>query len=305
MTLTPSTRRDARAVQTRWRMPWTSALLGLVAFAGVLVMLYPTTAAWVSQYYQSQLIREVESEIQSAPSTELQQALADARSYNDALVSGALVGANTRVPTSSGASSSGLDYQNLLRADAAGTMGRLRIPAIGVDLPIYHGTTDDILAKGVGHLEGTSLPVGGTSQHSVLTAHRGLASATLFDNLDQLTQGDTFTIEIFGEVLTYRVRDTQTVEPDQTQSLYPAYGEDLVTLITCTPLGINTHRILVTGERVTPTPPEDIANAGRTPDIPGFPWWIVADGAALAGLIVLIWIAGRPPRRPALPGSPT
>lgn len=297
MTLTGTTRRDARAAQTRWRMPWTSALLGLVAFVGVLVMLYPTTAAWVSQYYQSQLIRTVESEIRTAPSTEIQQALADARSYNDALVSGALVGADSRVPTSSGTSSSGLDYQNLLRADAAGAMGRLRIPAISVDLPIYHGTTDDVLAKGVGHLEGTSLPIGGTSQHSVLTAHRGLASATLFDNLDQLVQGDTFTIEIFGEVLTYRVRDTQIVEPEQTQSLYPVYGEDLVTLVTCTPLGINTHRILVTGERVTPTPPEDVAGAGQSPDIPGFPWWIVADAAALAALIGLIWITGRPPRR--------
>jgi sortase A len=134
----------------------------------------------------------------------------------------------------------------------------------------------------------------------VLTAHRGLPEATLFDNLDQVDVGDTFTIEVFGEVLTYRVFGTQVVEPDQTQALAPAYGRDLVTLVTCTPLGINSHRILVTGERVIPTPRADVAAAGHPPDIPSFPWWAVVIGGSLLGAALVVWRGGYPrPRRAA------
>ena len=181
-------------------------------------------------------------------------------------------------------------YADLLRATPTGVMGRLRVPKIAVDLPIYHGTSDAILAKGVGHLEGTSLPVGGASQHSVLTAHRGLPEAELFNDLDGVELGDRFTIEAFGEVLTYEVIDTRVVEPEDTDTLRAVAGEDLVTLVTCTPLGINSHRYLVTGERVTPTPIEDIAAAGQRPDVPGFPWWIaiLCSAVLLAALLVVI-----------------
>src|SRR5699024_9760395 len=161
-------------------------------------------------------------------------------------------------------------------------------------LPIYHGTSDEVLAKGVGHLEGSSLPVGGTSQHSVLTAHRGLPSAELFNNLHKLTVGDTFTVEAFGEVLTYRATRTATILPDETQSLLPQQGEDLMTLVTCTPLGINSHRYLVTGERVSPTPIGDVQRAGSSPQIPGFPWWALALAAAIGGYAGVVIRSGKP-----------
>lgn len=182
-------------------------------------------------------------------------------------------------------------------------MARIRIPAIDVDLPIFHGTSDSVLEHGVGHLEGTALPVGGPSTHSVLTGHRGLASAELFTNLDRVDIGDTFTIEVFGEVLTYRVRETLVVEPEDTQSLLVQPGEDLLTLVTCTPLGINTHRILVMGERVIPTPQTDLDAAGDSPDIPGFPWWSIAAGGAILVAGSYVWLAGRPTRAGRAPGE--
>jgi sortase A len=297
--IAPLRRRDLRpAAAPRWRMPWGTAILATVAFAGLLLLMYPTVASWWSQYNQSQLIVKVDSEVGGSAAGTREKALEEARAYNKALVGGALVAAGSRIPTSS-AGAPGFDYPSLLRADADGVMARLRIPSIGVDLPIYHGTSDATLTKGVGHLEGTSLPIGGADQHSVLTAHRGLAGATLFDNLDQVKIGDTFTVEVFGQVLTYRVRDTQVVLPEQTQTLSPQAGEDLVTLVTCTPLGINSHRILVTGERVTPTPQKDIDAAGATPDIPGFPWWAPIIGSSLILLVGLVWATGRPRREAA------
>jgi sortase A len=269
-------------------------VFALVAFVGVLLLMYPTVASWWTQYNQSRLIVSVETDLGATTRSTRSEALSEAHSYNAALVGGALIEAGARVPTGSGAHAPGFVYDDLLRASADGVMARLRIPAIDVDLPIYHGTSDAILDKGVGHLEGTSLPVGGADQHSVLTAHRGLAGATLFDDLDQVVVGDTFTLEVFGEVLTYRVRDTRVVLPEETEALLPQAGEDLVTLVTCTPLGINTHRILVTGERVTPTPQADIDAAGQAPDIPGFPWWAVVIPASFGTLCVLVYAAGRP-----------
>ncbi len=286
----------------RWRMPWGTAGIALIAVLGVLAILYPSTASWFSQYNQSQVVANLEDVVDEGPPARLMNALAEAREYNDALVSGelgtgALLDPSSNVPTSDGISPGGFDYDQILHANNAGVMARLRIPAIDVDLPIYHGTSDEVLAKGVGHLEGTSLPVGGLSQHSVLTAHRGLPEATLFNNLNKLEIGDTFTIEVFGEVLTYRVNSTETILPDQTESLLPEYDEDLVTLVTCTPLGVNTHRYLVTGERILPTPASDVAAAGELPDIPGFPWWAVILTGVAGGYTALVFLAGRPKKK--------
>jgi sortase A len=266
----------------------------------MLVLVYPTAAAWFSQYDQSRLIETRASEVADGDvSPSIAQQLAEAHEYNDLLSAGALLQANANVPTGAGTSEGGqLDYDSLL-ADPTGVMARLRIPAIDVDLPIYHGTSDATLLKGVGHLEGTSLPVGGEGTHSVLTGHRGLASATLFTNLDKVKEGDTFTIEVLDQVLTYQVIRTQVVDPSDTASLRATAGEDLVTLVTCTPLGINSQRILVTGERITPTPQEDLDAAGSVPDIPGFPWWAAALAAGVVLVGVFVWRAGYPrtPRR--------
>ncbi|MFD5224621.1 class C sortase [Microbacterium sp. NPDC058342] len=274
----------------KWRMPWGMLAVAIVMLVGVGLLEYPIAAGWISQYHQSQLIVDVSSELQQEPSPELDDQLQSAHEYNDLLESGALLEPNANKPTSDAGGVGAFEYDSLLRATSTGVMGRLRIPAIDVDLPIYHGTSDATLAKGVGHLEGTSLPVGGRSQHSVLTAHRGLPEATLFNDLNRLEVGDRFVVEVFGEVLTYQVIDTKTVEPEDTDTLRAVAGEDLMTLVTCTPLGINTHRYLVTGERVTPTPITDLQNAGNSPEIPGFAWWALV--LALSVLVALALVVG-------------
>ena len=143
------------------------------------------------------------------------------------------------------------EYDSLLDVGGTGIMGYITIPRIGVELPIYHGTSDGVLQIAAGHLEGTSLPVGGASTHAVISAHRGLPSAKLFTNLDQLEVGDTFTITVLDRVLTYEVDKISIVLPTETDSLKVVDGKDYVTLMTCTPYGINTHRLLVRGRRIT------------------------------------------------------
>ena len=284
----------------RWRLRLVPAVVTVIALVGMVMLLYPTTAAWVSQYNQSQIIGQYSVVVDSDLHPTATEQLALAHEYNASLQAGAFLGVNERVPTGDGATvNEGLSYRDMLSARGVDVMARLKIPTIDLDLPVYHGTSDQTLLEGVGHLEGTSLPVGGIDTHSVLTAHRGLASATMFNNLDQLDIGDTFTIEVFGEVLTYRVSETKVVQPHETESLYAQSGRDMVTLVTCTPLGVNTHRILVTGDRITPTPLSDMANVGASPDIPGFPWWAVWFGLGLSLLAAYVWQSGRPRRNRA------
>jgi sortase A len=286
------TRRQLRADRV-WRLKALPLTVCLSFLMGVGIVLYPTAAAWLHQLQQSNVIAGLSDEIQQLPADGLGEALDAARRHNAGITGEAIVAANANVPTAVPADGAG-SYREQLAANSGGLMARVKIPSIAVDLPIYHGTSDQTLLRGVGHLEGTTLPVGGPSTHAVLTAHRGLADAELFTNLDRVVEGDTFTVEVFGEVLTYRVRETQVVDPTETETLRPVRGEDLITLVTCTPLGINTQRILVTGERITPTPVEDIEAAGKTPEIPGFPWWaLVCGGVAIAGA-AYVWAMGRP-----------
>lgn len=293
----PATRRGRRVRRGRRPLgaaPWITAVCWAV---GVAILLYPTAAAWISQLNQASLIGFYDEQVEHAsPDGRVQ--LKNARAYNEALSSGALLSAGANAPVGAGESrdSGALPYRSQL-VTPSGMMARLRLPAIDLDLPVFHGTDDDTLLRGLGHLEGTSLPVGGASTRSVITGHRGLASAEMFTNLDRVRTGDTFTIETFGEVLTYRVNDVTVVAPEDTETLHQVAGKDLVTLITCTPLGVNTHRILVTGERITPTPPADIAAAGKPSTVPNFPWWIPAFvGAILLAAAYLRW-AGRPIRK--------
>lgn len=270
-----------------------------MVMADLVVLTYPSAAAWFAQYDQSRVIATSVEQIDSGTlSPSITQQLREAHEYNDALSSGAVLEANHRLPTGAGMSSdtkASLDYNTIL-VNPSGTMARLRIPAIDVDLPIYHGTSDATLLKGVGHLEGTSLPVGGKGTHAVLTGHRGLATATMFTNLDRVRKGDTFTIEVMDQVLTYRVHDIRVVDPSDTASLKAEPDKDLVTLVTCTPLGINSQRILVTGQRVTPTPKEDRDAAKRPSGLPGFPWWAVILSAGAVSSVVFVWRSGYPPR---------
>ncbi|MBC9935787.1 MULTISPECIES: class C sortase [unclassified Leucobacter] len=265
--------------------------IAVLAIGGMVAGLYPMTAAWLTSYNQSKIIEAFEASLSTVkPSVEEQLALA--RQYNDALSAGVVLGKNANIPTGDGSlSDSSLDYNSILAANTDGMMSRIKIPSINVDLPIYHGTSDEALLEGAGHLEGSHLPIGGSDTRSVITAHRGLATATMFTHLDRVQAGDTFTLETFGKVLTYRVRDTKVIAPEDTDTLRAEVGEDLVTLITCTPLGINTHRIIVTGERITPTPEKDVRAAGMSPTIPGFPWWAVI---GIGGIVAIsVYVARR------------
>ncbi|WP_284233507.1 class C sortase [Arenivirga flava] len=268
--------------------------MAVVAVLGAGVVLFPSIAGWLSQVQQAAEIGAIDGEIEDLGPDAVQQALAGARAYNAALVGGAAeLPANERLPQAVAPDQEG-DYAALLDVDSSGLMARVKVPSIAVDLPVYHGTSEAVLEEGVGHLEGTALPVGGAGTHAVLTGHRGLATSELFTNLDRVQVGETFTVEVFGEVLTYRVTDTRVVEPEDTETLLPVLGEDLVTLVTCTPLGVNSHRILVTGERILPTPAADVEAAGRPSELPGFPWWAVILGAVLLLGTVYVWWSGRP-----------
>ncbi|MGO3834283.1 class C sortase [Leucobacter sp. UCMA 4100] len=254
------------------------------ALGGLIAALYPMTAAWLSSYNQSRVIENTLlnlDEITPKPEAQLDAA----RLYNEALAAGVKLESGANVPVGTGnVAGTDLNYDEMLVANSEGLMGRIKIPGIDVDLPIYHGTSDATLLKGAGHLEGSHLPVGGEGTRSVITAHRGLANSTMFTNLNNVAEGDVFTVETLGEVLTYRVFDIQVIDPSETSSLRPEAGRDLVTLITCTPLGVNSQRIVVTGERITPTPPGDLSAAGKAPVIPGFPWWAVIG----SGVVLLI-----------------
>lgn len=259
----------------RWRPNFLSWSIAVLAIGGMVTALYPMTASWLSSYNQSQVIENASFDLENLNPGKTEQ-IELARVYNDALAAGVKLEAGGNVPVGTGnLAGTDLKYNELLRASEDGLMARIRIPAIDVDLPVYHGTSDETLLRGAGHLEGSHLPVGGPSTRSVITAHRGLANSTMFTNLNEVRKGDTFSVEVMGEVLTYQVFEVEVIEPTETSSLRAREGEDLVTLITCTPLGVNSHRIVVTGKRITPTPPQDLAAAGKPPVIPGTPWWAV------------------------------
>lgn len=287
----PADPRRAETARRRWRPSLLTAAVAVLALGGMAAGLYPMSAAWLSSYNQSKVVRAYTAALASVEPSAGQQ-LAAAQQYNDALSAGVIIGRNAHVPVGDGAlSDESLDYRRILSADADGAMARVKIPRIDVDLPVYHGTSDAVLERGAGHLEGSHLPVGGAGTRAVITAHRGLANATMFTHLDRIEAGDTFTIEVFGEVLTYRVRETQVIAPEETDTLRAVPGRDLVTLITCTPLGVNTHRILVTGERITPTPERELRAAGAAPEVPGFPWWIALASGGL--LLVAAYVVRR------------
>ncbi len=273
-------------------------LISALVLVGVGLLLYPSTAAWISQYNQSKIVGEYAHRLQSVRPDRVAQ-LEAGREYNKALASGAELKSGARIASGTGSAKGSWRYEDILRADENGTMGRIKIDKIDVDMPIYHGTTEASLLKGAGHLEGMSLPVGGPSTRTVITAHRGLASARLFTDLNQISKGDTFTLEVFGEVLTYRVFETQVVAPSETRAIEAMEGKDLATLVTCTPLGINSHRILVTGERVIPTPARDKANAGKASQLPRFPWWAVIAAGTLGAVATFLTREVRAARRDA------
>ncbi len=297
----PDAAGDSGQAARRWRMPWPQLIACLAILVGTAVFLYPHAASWFSQKEQSRVLGMSQQWMEQPPNDDADyrvEQIERAHNYNDALASGAQLIANENVPVGEGASSDEtLIYDEILSISDSGFMGRLRYDALKIDLPVYHGTSDETLKHGVGHLEGTSLPVGGIGTRSVLTAHRGLPTATLFNELNRAAKGDVITVSVLDQVLSYRVIESRVIEPHETEAILPDPDRDLLTLVTCTPLGVNSHRILVTAERITPTPTEEIAAAEAAPDLPGFPWWAVILAVVIVFVVVYVWRSGYPPKK--------
>lgn len=208
---------------------------------GICVLLYPALSDFWNSKTQSRAINDYESVLDDLSAQEYDKIFDDAHAYNKALF-------ETDYPLTEYKKISG--YEQALTVTENGMIGYLKIDRISLELPIYHGTSDTVLSKGVGHLEGSSLPVGGESTHSVMSAHRGLPSSKLFTDLDRMEIGDTFQIIILDQTLTYQVDQVKVITPTEVEDLQIVEGADYCTLFTCTPYGINTHRLLVRGVRI-------------------------------------------------------
>ena len=217
-------------------------ILVFVLLLGVGIMAYPTIADWWNSYHQSRSIADYVSIVNETDPALIERMIADARDYNARLREKGNRYALTDEEMA--------EYLSLLDLSGTGIIGYIQIDSIGVYLPIYHTTEESLLQVAIGHLEWSSLPVGGESTHALLSGHRGLPSARLFTDLDLLHEGETFTVTVLNETLTYRIDQIRIVEPNELSDLNIVSGEDYCTLITCTPYGINTHRILVRGTRI-------------------------------------------------------
>lgn len=216
-------------------------ILVLMLVIGLSLLLYPTVADWWNSFHQTRAIANYDAKLVDMTQEDYTQLFDAAMAYNQEL-------RKLQFPLMYYEEVEG--YYDLLDVTGTGIMGYIDIPAINVELPVYHGTSEGVLQIAVGHVEGTSLPTGGESTHCVLSAHRGLPSARLFTDLDKLQVGDTFTLTIIDRVLTYEVDQILTVLPHEVEPLYVEEGQDYCTLVTCTPYGINSHRMLVRGKRI-------------------------------------------------------
>ncbi len=225
-------------------------IIGLIFLVGVCVLLYPTVAEWWNGRVQSRAVAVYNEAVADMPEEDYSRYYDEARAYNEALYRRGSSAALADPDLVEG-------YEDTLKLDGTDVMGYITIDKIDVNLPIYHGTSDSVLAAGAGHLEGSSLPVGGESTHCVLSGHRGLPSARLFTDLDKLEVGDTFELHVLGDTLAYEIDQIVTVLPTEIEELYIHEGEDLCTLMTCTPYGINTHRLLLRGHRIPYGPEEE------------------------------------------------
>lgn len=260
-----------------------SALAALVFAAGLAILLYPAASDLWNQARQDRLMGSYQQSVAALPGRDVSALWEAARAYNDALepsFGDAFTGEQL---------ASEDPYWGLLDPDGTGTMGYLVIPKISVSLPVGHGTGEKVLQSGLGHLAGTSLPVGGAGTHSVIAGHRGLPTALLLTDLDQMTVGDRFYLHVLDDVLAYEVDQVLVVEPNDASALLPEEGEDLVTLLTCTPYGVNTQRLLVRGHRVAYVPGEDEVSVAARVSV-GLGWQGKL-GIALVALLVAMLVA--------------
>ena len=245
-------------------MSWLKiAVCALVFLLALGIMLYPFVSNYLAEKYQSTAMAAYSDAISRMDDTTLMREREAAQQFNRSI--GVISMSGPDAISRLNAARDG--YDDLLNVNNNGIMGYIRIPAIDVELPIYHGVENSTLEQGVGHLPGSSLPVGGESTHAVLAAHSGLASQRMFTDLEQLREGDRFYLSVLGETLAYEIDQMLVVEPDDAAALELQPGMDLVTLITCTPYGVNTHRLLVRGKRVPYEPAqEEVVEAEAAPE---------------------------------------
>ena len=228
--------------ESAMRRKLSTILFVIVFLAGLSLLLYPTVSDYWNSFHQSRAIASYVDAVDNTDEQKLEEMRQAAEAYNEKLLS-----KQDRYDMSD---SDRAEYESLLDVSGTGVMGYIEIPSINVSLPIYHGTDNTILQIGVGHIEGTSLPVGGASTHCAVSGHRGLTSSKLFTDIDQMAEGDTFKLYVLGETLTYEVDQIRIVLPDELNDLKIEEGQDYCTLITCTPYGVNSHRLLIRGHRI-------------------------------------------------------
>ena len=262
-------------------------LLVFILLIGLSLLLYPTVSDYWNSFHQTRAIATYAENVAKLDNNQYDQLWEDARAYNEALC--------FRSNPYYLSEEQKAQYESLLDVSGLGIMGYIEIPEIDVSLPIYHGTEESVLQIAVGHLDWSSLPVGGESTHCVLSGHRGLPSARLFTNLDKLREGDTFLLRVLDEVLTYEVDQILIVEPQETAALQIEEGKDYCTLVTCTPYGINTHRLLVRGHRIDNI--EEAKTVRVTADAVQIEPLLVAPIVAIPMLLILLVLLLLPRRR--------
>lgn len=280
---------DKKKTPLKWRL--LTIAPPILLLAGILVLLYPVLATQYNNQRQERIASEFSAVADQAGPDAVAESLRRADEYNLKASESPILD-----PWLDAQRPGTAQYQDYLsQLNLNDVMATIKIPSIDVNLPIYHGTDTATLDKGIGHLFGTALPVGGESTHTVLTGHTGLGNATMFDQLTSVKMGDVFYIETAGRHLKYQVTDIRVVLPTETESLNKVEGKDLATLITCTPYGINTHRLLVTGERV---PMDDDAVAAEAAQVKGAvmkPWMIavLASVAVILAVTGILWLRSR------------
>lgn len=283
----------------------TTILFSILFLAGLSLLLYPFIANQWNDYRQSQLISiydEAVADMEASGGIDYEAEWSGAEAYNEALRPYILPDSFAVAE----ASDEDAAYMAALNLTGDGMMGYVEIPKINVKLPVFHTTSEEVLQTAAGHLEGSSLPVGGEGTHAVISAHRGLPSATLFTDLDKMEEGDHFFLKILDDTLCYEVDQINVIEPDETSALAAVDGEDLVTLLTCTPYGVNSHRLLVRGHRTDYTEVEDEMVAassflGGTSLRTNYLLWVIVGLGVTGGFILLLYFYDKNKRHTPVP----
>lgn len=263
-------------------------IIALIFLAGLGFLLYPTVSNLWNRAHQSHAIATYTKQVEKLDDSQNKEMLKAARKYNKSLLKKSDHWKLSKKDKKK--------YESLLDVSGTGIMGYIEVPKIDCSLPIYHGTDEGALQIAIGHLEGSSLPVGGKSTHCVLSGHRGLPSARLFTDLDQMEEGDVFVLNVLGRKLAYEVDQIKVVLPDEMSDLEIVQGKDLCTLVTCTPYGINTHRLLVRGHR-TKYIEETVVRVQKEAEKKETGIWLLASGGAVFLIIIIIVVVKRRRKR--------